>query len=347
MTKIVALFNNKGGVSKTTTTFNLGWMLAERGKRVVIVDADPQCNLTGMVMGLGGMQDLEDFYETQGERNIRSALQPVFESRPRSLQGVDCLHVAGCDGLYLLPGHIQLAEYEVQLGIAQELSGSIQALSNIPGSFSFLFRETAARMSADYVLVDLSPGLGSINQNLVATSDYLIVPTTPDIFSVMAVDSLARVIPRWITWAQRASELAVFRDADYPFADPAIKFLGAVIQRYNLRRGDPTRAFKDYFYELDRALTENLVPALISSGASLDEAAYNAAGMDGPYRLASIPDFNSLIAISQQERKPVFALTRADVGRAGAVWDVTEKNILKYRDIFDKIVDRLELLTAS
>jgi len=48
--KKISLFNHKGGVSKTTTTFNLGWMLAEKGKKVVIVDADPQCNLTGMVL---------------------------------------------------------------------------------------------------------------------------------------------------------------------------------------------------------------------------------------------------------------------------------------------------------
>ena len=52
MAKIIALFNNKGGVSKTTTCFNLGWMLAEHGKQVVMVDADPQCNLTGMVLDL-------------------------------------------------------------------------------------------------------------------------------------------------------------------------------------------------------------------------------------------------------------------------------------------------------
>lgn len=48
MTKQIALFNHKGGVSKTTTTFNLGWMLADKGKRVMIVDCDPQCNLTDM-----------------------------------------------------------------------------------------------------------------------------------------------------------------------------------------------------------------------------------------------------------------------------------------------------------
>ncbi|MFC4127133.1 ParA family protein [Nocardia rhizosphaerae] len=52
LSKIISLFNNKGGVSKTTTTFNLGWMLAEKGHKVVIVDADPQYNLTGMILDL-------------------------------------------------------------------------------------------------------------------------------------------------------------------------------------------------------------------------------------------------------------------------------------------------------
>lgn len=47
--KIIALFNHKGGVSKTITTFNLGWMLAEKGKRFLLVDLDPRCNLTGMI----------------------------------------------------------------------------------------------------------------------------------------------------------------------------------------------------------------------------------------------------------------------------------------------------------
>jgi cellulose biosynthesis protein BcsQ len=55
----VALFNHKGGVSKTTTVFNLGWMLAELGHTVVMVDADPQCNLTGMVLGYRGADELE------------------------------------------------------------------------------------------------------------------------------------------------------------------------------------------------------------------------------------------------------------------------------------------------
>src|SRR3954471_12906654 len=80
--KRISLFNHKGGVSKTTTTFNLGWMIGSKGKRVVLVDCDPQCNLTGMILGFKGAADLETLYTTPGVHNIRDALAPAFESRP-------------------------------------------------------------------------------------------------------------------------------------------------------------------------------------------------------------------------------------------------------------------------
>src|SRR5277367_5586512 len=88
--KKIALFNHKGGVSKTTTTFNLGWMLAEKGHKTILVDADPQCNLTGMLLGYMGPSELETFYKKHPERNIKAALAPAFESRPKMLSAVEC-----------------------------------------------------------------------------------------------------------------------------------------------------------------------------------------------------------------------------------------------------------------
>ena len=84
MAKRIALFNHKGGVSKTTTTFNLGWMLAQQGNRVILVDGDPQSNLTGLVLGYGGPSELEEFYSREPDRNFRSGLAPAFESRPET-----------------------------------------------------------------------------------------------------------------------------------------------------------------------------------------------------------------------------------------------------------------------
>jgi cellulose biosynthesis protein BcsQ len=343
----IALFNNKGGVSKTTTCFNLGWMLAEQGKRVIMVDADPQCNLTGMVLDLSGEDALEDFYKANPGRNLKDALEPAFKSRPVPLRAVDCVEVYRRPGLFLVPGHVALAEDETSLGIAQQLSESLQGLRNLPGSFSHLFDITAEKYDADIILLDLSPGLGSINQNLVATADYFMVPCSPDVFSVMAIDSLARVVPRWTDWARRASDLEVLSEADYPFPSPDLKFLGVLVQRFRLKSGKPTRAFQAYFDKLNAAVDDTLVPALGKASLMLGADSYIQSGMDNHYVLAEISDFNTLIAHSQQKRKPVFSLTQEDVGRQGRLWGNTEASIANFRKTFEELASRVCKLTEG
>ena len=223
MHKVIALFNHKGGVSKTTTTFHLGWMLASKGKRVIMVDTDPQCNLTGLVLG----ESLDDFYSNSPSRNIHSALTPAFLSLPREISSIDCVEVNGRSGLFLLPGHVNLSEYEVTLGIAQELAGSIQTLKNLPGAFNHLISKIADSHKADFVLIDMSPSLGALNQNFLLSSHGFLVPTSPDYFSVMAIDSLSSVLPRWFEWAKRAHASETLRTAAYPFPEPTLKFFGA------------------------------------------------------------------------------------------------------------------------
>ncbi|MDJ0511583.1 MAG: AAA family ATPase [Crocosphaera sp.] len=167
MVKKIALFNHKGGVSKTTTTFNLGWMLATKGYRVILVDTDPQCNLTGMALKKATEEDedrIEEIYNTRS--NIKTGLTAAFESQPRAIEPVDCIPIGEQERLFLLPGNVGFAEYEVTLGIAQELSGSIQALKNLPGAITYLLDKKASKFNADYILIDMSPSLGAINQNL-------------------------------------------------------------------------------------------------------------------------------------------------------------------------------------
>ena len=234
--KRIALFNQKGGVSKTTTTFNLGWMLASKGHRVVLVDADPQCNLSGFVLGYKGQEELEFFYKNEPERNIRAGLAPAFESRPKEIEAIECVAVEGNSNLYLLPGHIRFTEYEVGLGMAQTLSGTIQTLQNLPGSISYLLEKTGRRYDADYVLIDMNPSLSSINQNLVLTSDFFLVPASPDYFSVMAIDSPTGVLPRWVAWSRRAGSMSSPSEATYPFSHDSSKVPGTVIQKYRTRQ---------------------------------------------------------------------------------------------------------------
>jgi cellulose biosynthesis protein BcsQ len=347
MTRIINLFNHKGGVSKTTTTFNLGWMLAELGHRVVIVDADSQCNLTGMVLGYRSPEDLEAFYLEHPDQNLYSALAPAFESQPRLIEGVECLAVEGRDRLFLLPGHVGLSEYEVTLGIAQELSGSIQTLQNLPGSVRYLLETTAERMQADFVLIDMSPGLGAMNQNLLTTGDFHLIPASPDFFSVMAMDSLARIVPQWQQWAEQASRVPILRSAVYPFPMPHSKFIGTIVQKYRPRGGSAAQAFQDWIARITDRVHDNLVPALGRAGMLLPQDRYQEAGLDGGYCLAEVPDFNSLIAKSQDYQTPVFALTATQLGVGGAVLENQQESRDRFHTTFSMMASRILQLTAD
>lgn len=347
MAKRIALFNHKGGVSKTTTTFNLGWMLAEKGHRVILVDADPQCNLTGMVLDYGGPTDLEGLYKKESGRNLRDGLAPAFESKPEPLKAVNCFQVPGREGLFLLPGHIGLAEYEVTLGIAQELSGSIQTLQNLPGSVTHLLELTATEHSADYVLIDLNPSLSSFNQNLLMTSNCFVIPTTPDYFSAMAIQSLSRVLPTWRKWSVRAATTPVLRDAVYPFPDMTPKLLGTIIQNYRPRSGAPASAFKTWITRIGENVSDELLPALETTGMVLHPSVYAGQGIEG-FCMAMIPDFNSLIARSQKHRAPVYSLTPEQLGPTGGiVRERTLKSRDNFRRIFSDLADKVTALVDS
>jgi len=379
---IVSVFNHKGGVSKTTTTFNLGWMLASLGHRVVLVDADPQCNLTGVtlgsaIVGLGddgspeadisdeeydelsrafsaSQAESQDFWSRNVERTLWGGLKPAFESEPRILEAVDCLPVEHCEGLFLLPGHLRLGEYEVPLSVAQELSGSLMPLRNLPGAPYYLLNETAQRFDAEFVLIDMSPSLGALNQNLVSISDLVVVPTTPDYFSIMALQSLARVLPRWARWARAASSNEVLREATYRFPETKMKVAGAVIQRYRLYRsptdempyGTPTGPFREWIEKVGSALEREFMPAMDQEDLLLPSDAY--AGMElGRARvLAQIQEFNSLLPKSQEHRVPVFELTREHLGQAGVVWEASERQIESLHRIFTDFAERIVTLAG-
>jgi cellulose biosynthesis protein BcsQ len=342
----IALFNHKGGVSKTTTTFNLGWMLASKGKKVILVDTDPQCNLTGMVLGFSTKEEMEEeIYEKN--QNIKAGLAPAFESQPRLISAVECIPIEKQDGLFLLPGHIGLAEYEVTLGIAQELSGSIQTLKNLPGSISYLLEETAKRFSADYILIDMSPSLSSINQNLLMISDSFIVPTSPDFFSVMAIDSLANILPKWHRWAEKASDLRILKEADYPFPKVTPLFLGTIIQNYRIKNKKASKAFQNWINGIKGAVSDRLVPALSQENMVFPNHVYSAEEIDNDFCLIQMSDFNSLIAISQDCQTPVFALKPDEIKQSGRVLATTLNSQDQFRDAFSKLADRVINLTSN
>jgi cellulose biosynthesis protein BcsQ len=335
MAKIVSLFNHKGGVSKTTTTYNLGWSLAESGKRVLIVDADPQCNLTGTVLGFDGDHDFQQFYSKKPNSNLNDCMTPVFQGQQTLLKAAQIVPTQK-DNLFLLAGHIDLSESEAQLSIALSTGAALPALQNLPGAIGHLLRVTATENKIDIVLVDMSPSVGALNQCLLMASDYFIVPTSPDYFCNQAIGSLAKVLPRW------NSSVLSFRNAalTYPFPSQSPKFIGIISQRYRPRDNAPAASFQKWIDRIKDSINSQLIPVLNPLNMAISEKEFrNAGAADAPYNLANIADFNSLIAQSQKHNRPIFALTDAQIEQQGTVLENMKENRKNFRKTFSSLAE--------
>jgi chromosome partitioning protein len=330
----IALFNHKGGVSKTTTTFNLGWALANAGKRVLMVDADPQCNLTGMSLSLSGSNDFETFYEKNKTVNLYEALRPAFEATPEKLKPVECFEIQKRPGLFLLPGHVKIAEYDIPLGVAHELTGSFGVMKNLPGAIAASLRETARALEVSYVLVDLSPAISSLNQNFFMSSSHFIVPCNPDYFCSLAIDSLSEVLPKWAEWPERARSSGLFQGAAYPVPTHRPLFLGTINQRFRPRYGAPASAFQMWIDRINERVQKKLVPVFSKYKMLMPPELYEKVAVNSePFNLANIADFNSLIARSQDYNVPIFELSDRQLETVGTVLT----NMKKSRDDFDAL----------
>ncbi len=337
MVPIISLFNHKGGVSKTTTAFNLGWAMADRGKRVLIVDGDPQCNLTGTVLGFDGFEDFSDFYKTCPNANISQCLEPIFKAMGEPLKPATITKTVHSNP-FLLAGNIDLSENETQISVALSTSAAIPALQNIPGSVCALLRMTANENNIDVVIIDMSPSVGALNQCLLMGSDYFIVPTSPDYYCNQAISSLSRVLPRW------NSSAVHFRN-EGPKDPP--KFCGIISQRYRPRMGNPAHSFQQWIDKIKSSVLSELVPALLTNKMALTVPEFNAcAPSDTPFNLINIADFNSLIAQSQKHNTPVFALADSQIEQTGVILQQMKESRDAFRASFKDLANSVELITG-
>lgn len=342
MAKLISLFNHKGGVSKTTTTFNLGWALASQGKRVLLVDSDPQCNLTGTALALDDDDAFEKFYTTNPQANVVAALSPVFQGAQAPLSPAP-IATTRQPNLFLLAGHIDLSLYETQLAIALSTGGVIPALQNLPGAVCQSLRLTADKHKIDVVLIDMSPSVGALNQCTLMGSDFFIIPTSPDYYCDQAMRSLSVVLPRWNT------QVAGFRSpaltTPFPASPPVC--LGMLSQRYRPRVGAPSASFQRWIDRIKTTMNNTLVPALAPLGMVVAEAIYRAAAPgDTPYNIANIADFNTLIAQSQTHNTPPFALSDTQIERVGVVLDTMKTSRDNFKIVFNDLARTVANLTG-
>jgi cellulose biosynthesis protein BcsQ len=214
--KIISIFNNKGGVGKTTLTFHLASILAEMGKKVLILDLDPQCNIS-----LYGMEEekLEEIWKDEdsiidngfGSVDVNDEnFKKLFES-PRTThfllksveEGISDFETLPppfqvIPNLDLIPGRLTLFMYEAK--IAERWSGmflgeslSIRTVTRIR-KLAELYAE---KNDYDFVIVDTSPNLGALNKVMVSMVDGFIIPCLPDMFSLYGIKNIGKALSQW------------------------------------------------------------------------------------------------------------------------------------------------------
>lgn len=329
--KIVVLFNHKGGVSKTTTTFHIAWQLASVGKRVLLVDGDPQCNLSGLVLADG----FDAYYENEQTRanNIKDFVAPAFNGSPQPLSCIQPYQHSENNNLFLIPGHMDLSAYETNLSFALNSNNALSTLQNLPGSFYEMIRLACEERDIDYVFIDMNPGLSALNQTFFMICDGFIVPTNPDPFSIMALKTLKSVLPRWHRLADQLRPM--FADAAYPLPEATMFFIGEIIQRYNIRNGKPASPYVDKIEEIKTTITRDLIPE------------FRRCGMLTPrfkqenHCLSMIQDFGALIQRANEANKPVFALKAEDLNSQGVVLDGFSAKVEAFKTTYAELAEKI------
>ena len=181
---LISLFNHKGGVSKTTTTFNLGWTFANKGIKTLIVDTDPQCNLTTYVLeDLQEKEEIDLFYSSANNDNIHAKISEITKGdsvTPKAVKPCETLH----DKLLLVAGHLDMADLDISLATGITSGKFLPFTKQFIGAFHTIIRKTAVNHKCEIVLVDMSPNVGAVNRCILMSSDYFLIPTSPDFFFV-------------------------------------------------------------------------------------------------------------------------------------------------------------------
>ena len=333
--KTICIYNHKGGVGKTTTTFNLGWALANAGKKVLLMDFDPQCNLTGIIMGYGsGEDDMERLYSSDSGICTLQKLNDCI-SFGKSVDDTLTIMIGNPletnnPNLFCLPGHISISDLEQQISVSLKISMGIPATLGLANTLVRTIHELGKRHGADIILLDLSPSIGGLNQVLLLTCNYYIIPCFPDYYCYQAISSLADKIKQWD--AELTEHANRFNKRD-EILNSRSKFIGIVMQNFRPRNGRPAKSFQSWIERIYQKFQDEYLPTLHACG--MEPQIIN------NLCLSEVPDFNSLIAVSQNRGKAVFAIGPDDINSVTNVYGIVKDTMMEKVEEFRKIYENL------
>jgi cellulose biosynthesis protein BcsQ len=297
---VVTFFNNKGGVGKTALVYHVAWMMARKGVRVIAADLDPQANLTANFLE---EDHLERLWPTEdGDRAPRPT---VFGSLAPLIRGLgdiaDAPLIAIDDFLSLVPGDLALSQFEDDL--SSQWSGCVDGKERafrVISAFWRLLAGAARQAEADAVLVDVGPNLGAINRSALVAADHVVIPLSPDLFSVQGLQNLGPALRRWRReWAER---LPKNPNPDLELPAGSMSPTGYVLLGHGVRLGRPVKAYQRWMARIPEVYRTSVL--------AVDEPAPRVEG--DRHCLGQLKHYRSLMPLAYEARKPVFALKPAD-----------------------------------
>ena len=353
MTKIVTLYNHKGGVSKTATTFNLSHYLARHGRKVLIIDADAQCNMTEICLA-PTLKNLDESSEKTGQtietlpgHTLLEILRPRFEGEVASIDTKSIETIEVTQNLDLIRGSVDINSVDDVLAEAhnQRFSTSVHQKRNYVAIGDMLSRLGAER-GYDYIFIDVGPSSGSLTRSCFLSADYFFIPIAADRFNIQALRTLSQIIDRWLTEHQQI--YSEFTNLGLPIRPGRPSFLGVIAQFFKLYKGRPKPGYILWMNRIPETIDKHLYPILtkhstkqidLTSGIPPEEAT-----------VVQIPDFGSLAPLMHETGKPVFEITKEDTGLldedgrtwGGNVWEEAMPRMERYKACFAEIANRLE-----
>jgi chromosome partitioning protein len=324
--KSLVFFNNKGGVGKTTLTFNVAHMMARQNLRVVLLDYDPQSNLTSIVLSEEELTEVWEKSKNPG-RTVASCLELVRRGKgdvsPPELR-------PAADNLWILPGDLALSRFEQ---VIAEAWAKVHGTNNeqslmVTTALEKLVRLAAERVSADVVLLDVGSSLGALNRGALLACDALVVPLAPDLFSLQGLKNVGPTLVTWREDWKRVLDQPHAATDDEALPDHAAEPLGYVVQQHLARVDKPVSGYSHWADQIPEVFRENVIGKPIPAGErDLDH---------DPYRIALLKHFASLLPLAQAARKPFFDLRAADGIGGGQI-----QAVAKARGEFDAMVKEL------
>ncbi|AVS72855.1 ParA family protein [Paracidovorax cattleyae] len=337
MTSVPTLtfFNNKGGVGKTTLVYHLSWMFAELGVRTLVVDCDPQANLTAAFVDEATLSNL--WNPPGGDHSagtIYEAVRPltrIGDFAPPDTIAVD-------PRLQLIAGDLGLSAFEDQL--SEQWTKALgddtrERAMLVLSAFWRMAQAKAKEMDADLVIFDVGPNLGAINRSVLIGTDHVVVPLAADLFSLQGLRNLGPALVRWRNgWAERKLRIG---DAVGSLPAGEARPAGYIALQHQERLSRPVQAYVSWLGRIPGEYRQHLLQEQ-ASGTLPDIK-------NDPYCLALLRHYKSLIPFSQEARKPVFKLRSAD-GAIGSHAAAVTRAYQDFHTLALKILSRVGVTPA-